>query len=72
MQEWYSVFYGLLAMIGILAFMCLSMSIIVMLNESGHKKHTHSPSRVLEDGLDDVSNDIEDKLKENTKNDKQH
>lgn len=65
MQEWFSVFYGLLAMIGILAFMCLCMSIIVMLNESGHKKHTHSPSRILEDGLDDVLNDIEDKLKEN-------
>ena len=69
MQEWFSVFYGLLAMIGILAFMCLCMSIIVMLNESGHKKHTHSPSRALGDGLDDVLNDIEDKLKEDTKND---
>ena len=63
MQEWYSVFYGLLAMIGILAFMCLCMSIIVMINESGHKKHTHSPLRILNDGLDDVLNDIEDKLK---------
>lgn len=53
MQEWYSVLFALLAIVGLLAFVCLLMSIFVQTNE---------------DGLDDVLNELEDRCeKENDK-----
>ena len=68
MQEWFSVWCGLLATVGLLAFVCLVMSVFIQISESGHKNHTHSPSRIFKDGLDDVLNELEDRCeKENDK-----